>query len=235
MKKIIILALLLCVSAFSNSDYLPSPGVSQSQEKEYRSSFFMSFDVGYLHSFSTKKTGFFGSVMSRDLDLGYINALTRGSYSGNGFGTQAKFGVLIKQLVAVYALAGAFETSGTYDVEANDSTGAKKTFHFNDASGNHAYGGLGVQIYPFRDDTEGSMGGFYVGFGVALDIGGISYELEDGVGSTSSHLQIELGKEFDVARRWKLGVGLIGARISHMNGDEYSEYSLHLNFHVTRR
>ena len=69
----------------------------------------------------------------------------------------------------------------------------------------------------------------------AIDIGGVSYELEDGVGSVSNHLQIELGKEFDVARRWKLGIGLIGARISHMDGDEYTEYSIQLNFHITRR
>lgn len=224
MKKIIILALLLCVSAFS-----------QSQEKVYRSSFFMSFDVGFLHSFSTEKTNFLGSASSRDLGLGYTNAMTRGSFSGIGVGTQAKFGVLIKQFVAVYAMAGAFESSGTYDVEAPDSTGETKTFHYNDASGNHAYGGLGVQVYPFRDDTEGSMGGFYVGFGAAIDIGGVSYELEDGVCSVSNHLQIELGKEFDVARRWKLGIGLIGARISHMDGDEYTEYSIQLNFHITRR
>lgn len=250
MKKIILLALFVCAAAFADSytDPFADTGFSNSstadnnsvyspkpKKQGYRNSFFMSFDIGPSLVFSSDIDDELSTTAARDMGLGYVNVPSRGSYSGSGFGAQAKLGILFKQFVAVYAIAGAFESSGTYEMDALDSTFTKtKKYKFNDASASHFYGGLGTLLYPFRDD-EGFINGLYFAFDFGLNIGGVSYDNHDGVGSMSTHLQLEVGKEFDVAKRWKLGFGLAAARMSHFQDGGYSEYSLQLNFHVTRR
>ena len=247
MNKIIFLALFICASAFAdsftNSSFANSDNnaentsiyISKPKNQGYRNSFFMSFDIGPAFVFSSDIDRELSTTVARDMGLGYVNLPSRGSYSGSGFGAQAKLGILFKQYVAAYAIVGAFESSGTYELDAPDSTFTqKRKYKFNDGTSSHFYGGLGTMIYPFRDD-EGFINGLYFGFDLGLNIGGVSYDDYDGVGSVSSHLQLEIGKEFNVSKRWKLGVGLIGSRMSHFDGGEYSEYVLQLNFHVTRR
>lgn len=249
MKKIILLALFICASAFADSyaDPFADTGFSNSnaadnsiynpkpKQQGYRNSFFMAFDLGPLMTFSSERKDFMASTEARDLGLGYLNVPTTGSYSGVGFGVTAKLGILFKQFAAVYAVAGAIESSGTYEIDAVDSTFTnKRHFEYNDGSSEHFYFGIGTIIYPFRGE-EGIEDGVYFGFDIGFNIGGVSYGEHDGVGASSSHLQIELGKEFNVSRRWKLGVGFAAARMSHFQDGEYAEYALQLNFHVVRR
>ena len=246
MNKIFFLALFICASAFAGSFTSASFTnldnnaennaiyISEPKNQVYRSSFFMTFDIGPVFVFSSDMDGELSSNIARDVGY-YLNWPSKGSYNGNGLGAQAKLGILFKQYVAAYVIVGAFESSGNYEVEVPDTTFTKKRkYEFNDATSSHFYGGLGTIIYPFRDD-EGFINGIYLGFDLGLNIGGISYDDYDGAGSVSSHLQLEIGKEFDVSKRWKLGVGLTGSRMSHFDGGEYTEYSLQLNFHVTRR
>lgn len=255
MKKIISLALLLSLFAFANpgSFYSENNDISavasvdgsKLSNREFRNSFFMSFDLGLLLTFTSDVKDQLGSVSARDLGLGYWNAPTKGSYSGEGLGIEAKFGVLLKQFVAVYAMIGAFETDGTFEMTAPDSIGNSQKFSYDEATSKHAYIGSGVIVYPFRDDT-GYLDGIYFGLGFGFDLGGISYEYEtengysiiskDEVATINTRLQIEFGKEFNVGERWKLGVSFIGARFATLSGgDDCTNYSVQLSFHVTRR
>lgn len=246
MKKIVSLALWLCASAFADIIYVVSPNsddgstapsVSTPAPKQqgYRSSFFMSFDLGCVITFVPDREEHWGSGDAYDLGFERKEFYSNGSYFGYGASIEAKMGVLIKQLVAVYAVAGAFESEGTYEIESSDSVGVLQKHTFNQATSKHFYGGVGATIYPFREESH-VMNGFYSGVLLGLDLGGLSYGNRDGVGSINTHLQIEVGKEFDVGKRWKLGIGLAGAVFSVIDGGEYyKNYFVQLAFHVTRR
>lgn len=203
-------------SSPSSSNTLFANNVSKN--KVYRNSFYMSFDVGIAYTSI--------SDIEED-DYGWRTSRYKGAYDGVGANIDFKMGMLIKNFTAIYALFGVVTASGTYDLKIRDDDdyGWQK-YSFKDVDCNHLVIGTGATLYPFRD-TEESLYGLYAGFNFAIEIGGLTYGEDDGysrydnlfdTGNAFLRWQIEVGKEFNTTKRWKMGVGFSYANVTPESG-----------------
>lgn len=253
MKKIIFLVLLLSLCAFAVPLFETNQGSENDSSAvfEYSSNYEVAPSSEYVSDFASPKKHVYRNSFYMALELGFVyTSLSglkevdyrhdelRGSFKGFGWNANYKMGILFKELATAHVLFGLFNASGTYKLkERKESDWSKRSIE--DVNNQHLTFGIGSTIYPFRD-AEDSMNGFYLGADVALEIGFFDYEDDsddyDSFFNKNAGFvrwQLEIGKDFNTSKRWKLGVGLSFAMVTSDEKRYQNIYSL--MFRVVRR
>lgn len=159
----------------------------------------------------------YSSLSNTEGDDGYHGKSVQ-KFSGLSFPFfETRFGIYIAKIVSVYGAFGFGIGTGTYEVSSKRKDTPKI-----DASSMRALIGLGAEIYPFQD-KEDALYGLHLGFcvgGAAESVQADTASVGRGVGYTynttnedldlfdNTFARIEIGYDFWLGKRWRIGTAI---------------------------
>ena len=172
----------------------------------------------YKEAKQKRRQGFFFSI---GLSVGYTSSNnTEGDdgYHGKNVNKfsglsipfiETRFGIYIAKIVSVYVALGLGLESGNYEGTIHDRDYKARV----DALSQRGIAGLGAEFYPFQD-KESALYGLYLGLCVGgagervqADEGDHTFRSEerDLDGFTTTFARIEMGYDFRLGKRWRIG------------------------------
>ena len=173
--------------------------IETKQKADDRRGFYFSagLSVGYTSSNNTEgDDGYHGKSVQK--------------FSGQSFPFfETRFGIYIAKIVSVYVALGLGLESGNYEGSIYDRDDKAKV----DAISQRGIAGLGAEFYPFQD-KESALYGLYLGLCVGgagervqADEGDHTFRSEDRDldGFATTFARIEIGYDFWLGKRWRIG------------------------------